>query len=326
MKKWASVLIVALTVFSFSFTAEAKGGGAKSSGSRSVSTPKASPAPKAAPKYGAPKPKAEAPKAAPVTPKVTPATPTTKPASGYGNPATKTVVEKSKTTSVVGKVVDRQASNKALQDYKAQQAKFKTPPSKSAKVAPQATASAKSSIKKSGITTRDDYYVGRQTFYATRSYTPPVYVYNSAPSFGTWDALMLWYMVDHVNDDQYAKMYYNHSNDPAFQEWRKEAERLSADNAELKAKLAALDTKVGSMKDPKDPNYLPAEVEGIAVAAEVAEAELPQASVVAALEPMSQSRADAPATKSKSYAMFMILAAVVLVAAALFFFSPRKSY
>lgn len=101
------------------------------------------------------------------------------------------------------------------------------------------------------------YYNNRDNYYRNRDWNTPSYAYGSYNSFGAWDALWMWMILDSVNDNNYARWAYNHQNDPGFQEWKKEAEVLSKDNAELKAKLAAMDAKVSGMSGPIDPNYVP---------------------------------------------------------------------
>lgn len=97
------------------------------------------------------------------------------------------------------------------------------------------------------------YNSRRETFYT--GYNPPMYVYNSAPSFGAFDAMFLWMMLDRPS---YHSSYYHHQRDPGFQEWRREAEKQAATNAELKAKLAKLDASVNGMKGTAiDPSFVP---------------------------------------------------------------------
>lgn len=97
----------------------------------------------------------------------------------------------------------------------------------------------------------------RVNFYS--SYTPPRYVYNSAPSFGVYDAMFLWMMLDRPS---YHSTYYHHQNDAGFKEWRKEAEKQAATNAELKAKLEKLDAEMKNMKGTKvDPEFVPKNVD-----------------------------------------------------------------
>lgn len=95
---------------------------------------------------------------------------------------------------------------------------------------------------------RDNYY---------NHYSPPMYAYNSSSSFGMWDSMMLWYMLDNISNRNQSAMAYNHSNDPGFQEWRIEANKLAKDNEELRMKLSKLDTSVGTMTGIKNDNYIP---------------------------------------------------------------------
>lgn len=149
-------------------------------------------------------------------------------------------------------------ANKAKQEYSSNVSKFAKP------VTPvyKSTTEVKSSPLFSGVRTRSTdnhstYYRGRTSYYGNSGWTAPQYVYQSSPSFGMWDGMMLWMMLDHINDDKYAKMAYNHANDPGFQQWKQEAAKLSESNTELKAKLAAMETKVAGMTGEKDLKYLP---------------------------------------------------------------------
>ena len=65
-------------------------------------------------------------------------------------------------------------------------------------------------------------------------------------------------ILDHFRDRNYSAMAYNHTNDPGYQAWRRDADNLAKDNPELKGKLDTLDKQVAAMKGtPVDPNYLP---------------------------------------------------------------------
>ncbi|MBF0320047.1 MAG: hypothetical protein HQL01_09650 [Nitrospirae bacterium] len=105
---------------------------------------------------------------------------------------------------------------------------------------------------------QNTYAYRRDNFYTANNYQPPQYAFMGAPSFGMWDAMFLWFMLDHISDRNYSRMYYNHQNDPDFKKWRQEADKLSGENAELKAKLASLDKQVAELKgEPLDPTYMP---------------------------------------------------------------------
>ena len=149
-----------------------------------------------------------------------------------------------------------------------QQAAFKAPPPKLE--TPAATAAwARQSVEGAGPRpTPNVYYVERDHYYGSVGWQPPVYVHYGAPSYGIWDALFLWSILDLHHD-----WAYHHQDDPAYEAWRHDADRLAQDNADLRAKLAAMDRDVAAMKEkqePRDPNYLPPSVKpDVALAAEV---------------------------------------------------------
>jgi hypothetical protein len=77
-------------------------------------------------------------------------------------------------------------------------------------------------------------------------------------------------MVDHIAEQQYAAMYYNHRNEAEFMQWRQEMDRLAMDNAEVKARLATMDQQVASMQGaPVDSAYMPADAQDIALSPDV---------------------------------------------------------
>jgi TRAP-type uncharacterized transport system substrate-binding protein len=80
-------------------------------------------------------------------------------------------------------------------------------------------------------------------------------IYQSSPSFGAFDALFLWSMLDNPHYG------YHHYNDPAYQEWRREADRLAADNADLRKQLEELDRGISLQSGERNPNFLPEGVE-----------------------------------------------------------------
>lgn len=113
----------------------------------------------------------------------------------------------------------------------------------------------------------------RSRYYSNRDWRAPGYIYNSRPSFGMWDSLCLWMMLDNLTSPGHAQTFYNHQNDPGMQEWRAEADKLAETNAELRAKLNELDSTTASMTGPIDPSYLPASIPvGIALAPEALKA------------------------------------------------------
>ncbi len=102
------------------------------------------------------------------------------------------------------------------------------------------------------------HYDRRDSFYRGMGWSAPKYAYGMAPSYGIWDTLFWFMILDHFHNRNYAATAYNYANDPGYQAWRRDAEDLAKNNSELKAKLDGLDKQVAAMKGtPVDPNYLP---------------------------------------------------------------------
>ena len=170
---------------------------------------------------------------------------------------------KSKTT--FGSSVQKKESKKNFNDnylskFKKQPAKSTTTSSKlgsgrTSTTKPKYTSSERSYINDSMKYDRSTYYNRRNSYYS--DYNPPVYMYNSSPSFGMWDSMALWYMLDHANDRNQYQLAYNQQNDAGYQEWRREADRLAADNDDLRRKLNQLDANANAMTGTIDPNYVP---------------------------------------------------------------------
>lgn len=98
------------------------------------------------------------------------------------------------------------------------------------------------------------------TYYTRRSsylggYNPPVYVYNTSPSFGMWDTIILYSMLNNMN--RASSFSYHHRNDADYQAWRREADRLAQDNAELRTQLVQMDAASSKMSGPVKPGYVP---------------------------------------------------------------------
>lgn len=172
----------------------------------------------------------------------------------------------------------RAESAKALQSLKVEKNKFTAPPAKSA--TPTSTQNAVlgkvgSSGSSSNIyVSRNTYYVNRDHYYG--GWNRPAYIYSYPSSFGMWDAMFLWMMLDSSRDHEF---YYHHQNDPAIQEWRQDAEKQAETNGELKAKLAALDAKVKDMQTQgvkPDESFVPADAGAAVLSAEVVEKNLPE--------------------------------------------------
>lgn len=98
-------------------------------------------------------------------------------------------------------------------------------------------------------------------WYRERGWAPPGNVLGGARSFGAWDAAFLWFMLDSLNRPGHADFFRNNAGDPGAQAWRAEAERLAAGDAEIRAKLDALDRRLAEAPAaPAPPGTLPPDV------------------------------------------------------------------
>ncbi|HYD31640.1 MAG TPA: DUF2491 family protein [Azospirillaceae bacterium] len=145
--------------------------------------------------------------------------------------------------------LSRRSAGDALSRYRAQQ----QPP-----VAPTRPSGPDIRVPRSG----GDYDYPRDGgWFGSRGWSPPRYAYGSRPSFGLWDGLFLWFLLDNLTSPGHAAWFYNHQSDPGVQAWRSEAERLAQDTPDLKSKLGQLDSQVAQMQGrPRDPDYIPPDV------------------------------------------------------------------
>lgn len=132
-------------------------------------------------------------------------------------------------------------------------------------------------VSRSSNYDRTTYHTRRSSYYG--SWSTPSYVYHGYPSYGIWDSLALWYMLDNINDAKYRNMYYHQMNTPGMAEWRREAESLARDNADLRQKLNNLDSGVKELERngvARDESYLPPGAQAdLFLAAEVLEETTP---------------------------------------------------
>lgn len=173
-------------------------------------------------------------------------------------------------SSTMGRRVQSETARRSLATHQSRQAGFAQSSNSAANT---------SSYRDNGLynrgsqnrTSYDNYYAGRDSHYGGMGWRTPGYAFMSYPSFGMWDALFMWSMLDMMSSRRHYAVAHHHANDPGYKEWRGEAERLAEDNAELRAKLDELDQQVATLEGtPRDPNYLPPGVTpAIALAAEV---------------------------------------------------------
>lgn len=104
-----------------------------------------------------------------------------------------------------------------------------------------------------------DYRSNRKTEYYGAYRQAPSQQYQQATnhSYGFWDGMMFASMLDNVGD---RRMYYNHQTEPAFQQWRTDANSACANgDKSVCDKLADLDREMAEYKSKgvkQDPTYM----------------------------------------------------------------------
>ncbi len=161
----------------------------------------------------------------------------------------------------------RQDTLRAIEHYRDQRAMFRPMPYAS-RFSPAAHRALFERMKFVPAT----YHYRRDIFYAHYHYAPPAYMYRMYPVYGIWDAAFLGFMLEHAMEREYALMYYHHQNEEAMQQWRAELDRMAVENAELRERLAVMDSQVAGLNGtPLDPSYVPEDAQDIALAPEVVE-------------------------------------------------------
>lgn len=116
------------------------------------------------------------------------------------------------------------------------------------------------------------YHYRRTLFYETYGWAPAPWVYGLYPRYGLYDTMFLAFMLDHIAEQEYAMMYYNHMQEEEFMMWRQEMDNLAMENGELSERLAMMDQQVASLQGtPRDPAYVPQDAQDVALSPDVIE-------------------------------------------------------
>jgi hypothetical protein len=157
----------------------------------------------------------------------------------------------------------KNVSKSALAKFDSDQKKFSAPPPVAVDRS-TVTSNPVWASNASRYRTADDYYAARDRSYASLHYQPPVIVYQHAPSYGLWDTVFLYMMLDRISqhNHDYAMWAYSHQTDPGYQAWMRDAQnsndaKVQAQLADLKAEVARLEAE----KAQQNPAFLPSEVD-----------------------------------------------------------------
>ncbi len=80
-------------------------------------------------------------------------------------------------------------------------------------------------------------------WFAQQGWSAPPYAAAAPRSFGVWNGVFLWFMLDNLTRPGYSDWFGRNRNDPGVQQWRQQADAMAQDNADLRRKLADLDSR-----------------------------------------------------------------------------------
>jgi hypothetical protein len=188
---------------------------------------------------------------------------------GYARPSSSSSA--AAPSSAGDRALSRQGSAGALDSYRRQQDTQRTP---SAGSGSWGSGGSRSPSASSSSGYRYSLPPARANYYGGRGWSPSPYMYSAPRSFGMWDAMFMWFMLDTLTRPSHAAFFHNNQNDPGYQQWRAEADRLAKDNAELKTKLDQLDRQlVENQGQPREPGKIPDDVPKDVVQAQAADDE-----------------------------------------------------
>lgn len=196
--------------------------------------------------------------------------------SGYSKPASGAVPQKVNFSAAGKSTYDKSVTQQkqkersaaSLAAYKAETSKFKQPEKPFDKNQYTSNALYKKAPVYSGYSAQRQITV-RNTYYTSHHYSPPPYYTHFSPSYGVFDTMFMFWMMDNMQRNAEARaMAHNYQNDPGYRQWRADAEKQAATNAELKEKLAKMDSELATMKSqPVNPNYVPKDIPSEAIVA-----------------------------------------------------------
>lgn len=176
---------------------------------------------------------------------------------GYSRPSASSSSSTASAPSSAGdKALSRQSSSSALDTYRQKKQEDRTP---SAASSSSGSWSFGSDRSPSGF----QYQIprSRYDYYQSYGWAPPPYMYSAPRSFGMWDAVFMWYMLDTLTRPGHSSFFHNNQYDPGYQQWRAEADRLAKDNADLRSKLEKLDGELATQNGlPREAGKLPPDV------------------------------------------------------------------
>jgi hypothetical protein len=93
---------------------------------------------------------------------------------------------------------------------------------------------------------------------ATAAGSPQPGIFGAGRSFGVWDGLFLWFLLDNLTRAGSVDFFRNHRDDPAIREFRAEAERQARDKPiSARGSTSSTGSSARQPDAPANPDYLP---------------------------------------------------------------------
>ena len=87
--------------------------------------------------------------------------------------------------------------------------------------------------------------------------------YVPTQRFGVWDGLLLWSLLNTLNQPGRSQFFYSNQDDPGYRQWRAQMDAAAAQDPSLRQTLGELDRQISQLQgQPKTPGKLPPDVAG----------------------------------------------------------------
>lgn len=106
----------------------------------------------------------------------------------------------------------------------------------------------------------EDYYRRRADRWGQEGLELPNQMYKGPPSFGVWDAALLYGLLQLATKPDRGAFAYHHQKDPGYKEWRRHVEKQAEADPHVRRQLDELDRQIEIMKGQgiePDSGYLP---------------------------------------------------------------------
>ncbi len=132
---------------------------------------------------------------------------------------------------------------------------------------------------------------------------PPDYVRPTQSTYNGWNPFLFWFLLDQLDRSDSVNFFHDREYDAGYRQWRALAERQARSDAELRAKLDALDARLAAKEgDPRNPDYLPSGVSAASAHAAAVPVDAPAVPINSAAVPI-----DAPASGGLRWRFLLVV-------------------